>query len=105
MPKPKRILSNGQAVRTNLIKRDTFPGDQLTEQEKKEYDYLGDELDGSAFFRFKGRVYGLHEFERTAMDGELFKAGWSGMAAQSAFHGVVLSLDNTHEVIVGEVFS
>ena len=32
MPKPKRILSNGQAVRTNLIKRDTFHGDELSEQ-------------------------------------------------------------------------
>lgn len=105
MPKPKRILSDGTAVRTNLIARETFPGDELTAQEKKEYDYLGDELDGSAFFRFKGQIYGIHEFERTAMNGELFKAGWSGMVAQSAFHGVVISLDSIHEVVVGEVFS
>lgn len=105
MAKPKRILADGSAVRTNLIPRETFPGDELTAQEKKEYDYLGDELDGSAFFRFKGNVYGIHEFERTPMNGELFKAGWSGMAAQSAFHGVVISLDSIHEVVVGEVFS
>lgn len=105
MAKPQRILRDGTAVKTNLIARDTFPGDELTAQEKKEYDYLGDELDGSAFFRFKGRVYGIHEFERTPQGGDLHTAGWSGMSAQSAFHGVVISLDSIHEVIVGQVFS
>jgi cytoplasmic iron level regulating protein YaaA (DUF328/UPF0246 family) len=103
--KPKRILGDGTAVKTNLIARDTFPGDELTDQEKKEYDYLLDELDGSAFFRFKGRVYGIHEFELISESSELYKAGWRGMAAQSAFHGVVISLDSIHEVVVGQVFS
>lgn len=102
---PKRILSDGTAVRTNLIARDTFPGDELTEQERKEYDFLGDELDGSAFFRFKGQLYGLHEFTRTQEGGELHSAGWHGVAAQSAFHGVVISLDRIQAVVVGEVFS
>lgn len=102
---PQRILSDGTAVKTNLLPRDTFPGDELTEQEKKEYDFLGDELDGHAFFRFKGQVYGLCDFVRTEEGGPLRTAGWSGIAAQSAFHGVVISLDRIQRVVVGQVFS
>ena len=105
MKKPSRYLSDGTAVRTNLIPRDTLCGDDLTQQERKEYDYLGDELGGSVFFRFKGNVYGLCEFERTREGAPLAKAGWSGMAAQSAFHGVVISVNSVHQVVVGEVFS
>jgi hypothetical protein len=105
MPKPKRILPDGQAVRSNLIARDTLCGADLTAQERKEYDYLGEELDGSVFFRFKGQVYGLCEFSATAHGDNLSKAGWNGYAAQSFFHAVVISVKNVNRVIVGELFS
>lgn len=103
--KPLRVLSDGTGVKTNMIPRDTFPGDELTAQEKKEYDYLGEELDGSAFFRFKGQVYGLHEFVKTELDGPLHKGRWFGIASQSAFHAIVISFECIHEVVVGQVFS
>ncbi|QYW06528.1 hypothetical protein uan_116 [Pseudomonas phage UAntarctica] len=101
---PKRILNDGSAVRSNLIPRDTFPGDQLTKQERKAYQDLGDELDGSAFFRYKGRVYGLHQFNRTNLDGPLSRGGWTGVASQSAHHAIVISIECIHEVVVGEIF-
>lgn len=103
--KPLRVLSDGTGVKTNMIPRDTICGYDLTEQEKKEYDYLGDELGGSVFFRFKGQVYGLCEFERTHPDGPLHKGRWFGIASQSAFHAIVISFECVHEVVVGQVFS
>lgn len=103
--KPKRVLSDGSAVKTNLIPRDTICGADLTAQERKEYDYLGEELDGSVFFRFKGQVYGLCEFMKTERDGPLEKGRWFGIASQSAFHAVVISFECVHEVVVGQVFS
>jgi hypothetical protein len=105
MTKPKRILSDGTAVRTNLIARDTFPGDELTAQERKEYDHLGDELDGHAFFRFKGQLYGFCDFLTTGEGSMLQEAGWGGIAGQSAFHAVVISFNSILQVTVGEVFS
>lgn len=105
MALPKRILPDGQAVRSNLIARDTICGADLTDQEKKEYDYLGEELDGSVFFRFKGQVYGLCDFTTTANGDNLSKAGWNGIFGQSFFHAVVISVKNVNRVIVGEIFS
>lgn len=105
--KPKRILSTGIAVRTNLIPRETFPGDQLTEQEKKEYKRLGDELDGHAFFRFKGQVYAFSDFVRVEHGGPLFNAGWTGQRCLSAHHAIVMATvnDTVFDVVVGEIFS
>lgn len=63
---------------------------ELTEKEKKEFDYLDteNERDFSSFFRYKGQVYDLGEFMRVGNIPE-FK-GWDGYASDSFFSGVLV---------------
>lgn len=95
-------------IRTNNVPRWTCDWYELTDAEKKEFDYLDTEeaQDDATFFRYKGCVYDLGEFIRTEEDGELREAGWIGISSQSAFHAVVVKLVNgDDQVIVGQVFA
>jgi hypothetical protein len=105
---PKKKLSDGTVVKTNLIPRDRVYWDELTEAEKAELDYIEGEENQSDFsgFRFKGNVWDIGEFVRTEEEGPLRKGDWHGVSGQSAFHGVVVHLCENHgQVVVGQVFS
>lgn len=105
---PQKKLSDGTVVKTNLQPRPVIDWTELTEAEKKELDHVDtdDKQDCFNGFRFKGQVWDFEEFLRTEHDGPLSKAGWVGIAGQSAFHGVVLHISQDMEtVVVGQVFS
>lgn len=105
---PKKKLSDGTVVKTNLMPRYRIDWYELSEAEQKELDYIDSDEQEAAFsgFRFKGQVWDLGEFVRTEEGGALHKADWHGCSAQSAFHGVVVHMcsDNDY-VVVGQVFS
>lgn len=49
-------------IKTNNLWRRVIDGTELTEKERKEFDYLtDDELIGRDFVRYKGVVYDLHD--------------------------------------------
>ena len=104
---PLKKLSDGTVVKTNLIPRELFSGCLLTDAQRAQFDYKKpEEIDDGSFFEYKGQVWDIQEFTRTASEGELDKAGWHGVSCQSAFHGVVVSLcENGEELVVGQVFS
>jgi hypothetical protein len=105
---PQKKLGDGTVVKTNLQPRMVIDWYELTDAEKKEMDYIDDHCKEMSFngFRFKGNVWDLDEFTRVHPDGMLAKAGWDGSSAQSAFHGVVISIAKDMEtVVVGQVFS
>lgn len=104
---PDKKLSDGTAVRTNLVPRELFSGYTLTDKEREQFDYYtSQEIDDQSFFRFKGNIYDIGEFMRTQAGGALERAGWDGADGQSAFHAVVVHLCTDGEsVVVGEVFS
>lgn len=89
---------------TNYVPRDVVDAYELTSAERAEFDYLDWDAiergeDSASFFRYKGRVYDLGEFER-ATGPEL--AGWDGMRADSFFSGLVVRyVDEFERVIVG----
>ena len=92
-------------VRTNNVPRPVVDPAELTETERAEFDYLDwpalDEgRDSASFFRFKGQLYDLGTFERTAVQ------GWDGQHVDSFFSAVLVKFVNDgDEVIVGETFS
>lgn len=96
---------------TNNIPRFTIDAYELSEKERKEFDYLNWEAigkgeDSATFFRYKGQVYDLGEFMHVDYpDGEL--KGWHGISSQSAFHAIIVKFpDNDMDsVIVGQYFS
>lgn len=94
-------------VTTNHVRRDLLYGFQLTEWERKEFDYLDSkELENSQrFFRFKGLVYDLHEFVRVDQNVPALK-GWTGYQSDTYFSGVVVKyLHADEQVVVGQYFS
>lgn len=78
----------------------------LTEKEQAEFDWLEteDEQCSADFFRYKGQVWCLDEFDTTESDGKLSE--WDGLCSTSAFSGVLVKhirgLDD--EIVVGRFY-
>lgn len=96
-------------IRTNNVPRPVINGWDLTEKEKKEFDYLdfseeaGDGMSRS-FFRYKGNVYDLGDCMAVESTNTLCK-GWDGYYGESYFSAVVVKYVNDYQdVIVGQVF-
>ena len=72
-------------------------GYELTEKEKKEFDYMSEqEIEYGNFFRYCGQVYSLFEFLVT-MPEELKASGWHGFASDSYFSGIAVKVSNDCE--------
>lgn len=97
-------------IRTNNVPRAVIDAYQLTEKERKEFDYLNWQKidageDSASFFRFKGQLYDLGEFIKCP-NTAWFK-GWNGYCNDSYFSGTVIKWvgDDFESVIVGQYFS
>ena len=93
-----RIITNNQP-------RDLLMWHELTDAERKELDYITNPEDrGTDFFRYKGWIYDVGEFE---LPGDHFP-GWDGYHGDSFFSGILIrypreewgALDTEH-IIVG----
>lgn len=101
-------------IRTNNQPRPIIHGYELSEKERKAFDYLeGEDLDMARFFRYKGELYDLGEFSRIvprinqkgfdhAVDENDPLLKWHGIMTESYFSAVVVKYDDEFEsVIVG----
>jgi hypothetical protein len=92
-------------ITTNNVPRDIIEAYELTENEQAEFDYLdwkkiraGD--DSASFFRYKGNLYDLGEFERADIE------GWDGIQHDTYFSGIIVRYCNEFEqVVVGRYFT
>ena len=98
-------------IRTNHKPRPVVYGFELTETERKEFDYL-ESIDDSQFIRFKGMVYDIGEFSRIIPPGAPRKQptecqtielqGWDGYLSDSFFSATLVKfVDDGESVIVG----
>lgn len=83
-------------VKTNNQFRPLLSGVDLTNEERKEFNYL-DDIDSGRFFKYRGQVYDLGEFLRTSANGEL--STWDGYSSDSAFSGVVVKVSSDCEYV------
>lgn len=94
-------------IKTNNVPRQCLCGPDLTDKERKEFDYLSeDEQANWRFVRYKGWVYDLHEFSCTTkqiMEDEL--KDWHGYRSDSFFSGVVVKYKDDDTVVMGTYFS
>lgn len=103
-------------IRTNYNRRPTIPDWELSENERKQFDYIdwpkmdrGE--DSATFFRYKGDVYNLHEF--TKIDTNAFNTpnnlkSWDAYQPDSYYSGLVIrhvTVDGDDYVIVGSYTS
>lgn len=81
-------------IKTNYQPKQVFIWEQLTEKEKKEFDFDGAE--SMMYFRYKGNIYCLDEFMR--LDNEnLFPDYWHGYQSETFFSGVLVHLIDEHD--------
>jgi hypothetical protein len=93
---------------TNNVPRPVINGFELSAAEQAEFDYLDFENDSPTFFRFKGQLHDLGDFERglggSSMP-EQFK-GWDNYKSDSFFSGLVIRYGDDYEtVVVGTFYS
>jgi hypothetical protein len=77
-----QIIGNGHPI-------PLIHGCELTEKEKKEFDWMED-VDGHFFFRYRGQVYSLDEFSRSDVGGRL--KSFDGYLSDSFFSGIAIKL-------------
>lgn len=92
-------------IKTNNIPRLLLDWNQLSDKEKKDFDWIKDGTESDhSFFRYMGSVYCLSEFMN--IDSEMYD-GWDGYHNQTAFSGVLIKTDseNPDYVVVGRYWS
>jgi len=93
---------------TNNHPRDIISGDELTADERKEFDYIdwNSDVYDQHFFRYKGNVYDLGDCEVWTGFTINILAGWSGYYSESFFSGVVFRYtEDMEQVIVGRYYT
>lgn len=97
-------------IRTNNKPRHIVNGFELSDAERREFDYMDDVTEGT-FFRYKGLVYDIGEFSRIIEPGakrchpmecqSVDMQGWHGYLSDSFFSAIVLKwADDDHESII-----
>jgi hypothetical protein len=105
-------MSDELTIRTNHQPRPILDASELTDKERKEFDYLDwpalDRGEASAsFFRYKGTVCDLGEFMTTSGMPEFSPLiQWDGYCSNSFFSGIVVRYTIDYEfVVVGTYFA
>jgi len=96
-------------IKTNNHFRPILHGFELTEKERKEYDWMDWSEEGDAhsdnFFRYKGWCYYLGDFMKTGTHSP-FPEKWHGYLNDSFFSGILVRLSDDGEgVVVGTYYS
>lgn len=91
-------------IRTNNQARDLVQGYELSDKERKEFDYYdnAEELNFALFFRYKGDIYDFSEVVRLD-DKENFN-GWHGSIGTSYFSGILVKILDDEQIIVGNFY-
>lgn len=84
-------------IKTDYKWKNFLCGYELTEKEKKEFDWMNaEEIDTGSFLRYKKSVYGLNEFMVIPQDNP-FKGKWSGYISNSYFSGILIEISKDAE--------
>jgi hypothetical protein len=98
-------------IRTNNVPRDVIYDHELTTDQRAQFDYLDwdaieDGRDSASFFRYRGELYDLGEFERWDNPASPTRGNWDGFRPDSYFSGLAVRYcEDFERVIVGLVMS
>jgi len=96
---------------TNNVPRDIIWGYEVSEKDRKEFDYIDwDAVDEGReaiqFARYKGEFYDLNDMEGGwgTQFPEVFK-GWDNYRSDSFFSGILVKYVDDEQVIMGRYYS
>lgn len=105
---------NAMRIITNNVARPIMDAWELTEKERKEFDYLDWEAiergeDSASFFRYKGQLYDLGEFQRIGSPFATLPADnpisqWDGLVNDSFFSGIVIKIVEEGDSVICGTF-
>lgn len=92
---------SGLEIITNRVPRPTLNWGELTDREKKEFDYLDtDEKQwGATFIRYREWVYNLGDIMRVDKYSP-FYPGWHGYKSDTFFSGVLFKFTDDNESVI-----
>ena len=91
---------DGCKIFGNSIPRATIGGWELSEEEKKEFDYYTEEeLLQTSFFRYKDNVYDLGEFMRLEGLSNDFRKIADGIHSDTFFSGILVKFCDDNDYI------
>ena len=98
------VNDNGQEIEITSTMKEKLMifGYQLTDKEKRDYDYMED-IDSADFFRYCKRLYAIDDFMNLDAKGAMSMNGyWHGYKGDSYFSGIVVHIcGDSDRVIVG----
>ena len=91
-------------IKTNGKPRGIIYGFELTEKQRKEFDWVSPEdIDNETFVCYKGQLYNIGEFMRC--DNAAGFSGWHGYYSEGFFSGILLRYSSDNEtVIIGRYY-
>lgn len=98
-------------VKTNNVPRDVIDAWELSAAEREQFDYLNWSAieageDSASFFRYRGELYDLGEFEVWDNPASPTRGEWDGFRSDSFFSGLAVRyVDDFERVVVGLVLS
>lgn len=100
-------MSDNLEIRTNNVPRQVLYWFDLSEKERREFDYIDtDEAQADAsFFRYKGAVYDIGNF--MLVSGGMRAGGfrnWDGYASDSFFSGVLIKYCKGFEHVIAATY-
>ena len=105
----RQKIGNIEVVTDNK-RRLIIDGYQLSERERKEFDYI-DDFSFAYFVRYKGELYDLGDFmilnpQTVGVEPSLGSIGWHGYASDSYFSGIVMRYaeGDDDRVIIGTYY-
>ena len=98
----KRIKTERLQVITNYQERDIIYWQDLTEEEREEYDWRETEEQQQEFegFRYRGYAYDLADFTRVSPGSIEAQAGWQGVKGDSFFSGILVAYNDDLDGII-----
>lgn len=85
---------------TNNVPRDLLMWEELTEEERKEFDWIKNPEDtGLDFFRYRDWTYSTQDFMRISEHAP-FTGKWDGYSSDSFFSGVLIRYVQDNERVV-----
>ena len=93
-------MTNKINIMTNNKPRQLICGYQLSDKQKKDFDYIDSrEIDNHDFVIYKNNVYDVEEFTRVDDNSKHFKE-WHGYSSDSFFSGVLIKYCEDNDYVV-----